>query len=359
MRPQKRYIAMGRAIRTQKRTGLLIADPYHTWEKEVARLNEAGRTLHQVAMKRLNGREYDKAARGTTAFDPIALSLLIPRGMSSIQLSIPGDAEPEDELLLKTVLEILRRRGTHNISTEELVRTLVEGGDPWVGRWGRAVTGGNISGPARQLADRLRLYRINPRTIRVGSLRPRKGYRVDDLKSGLSRFQRAQDGPEAAPLIFLRPRTVRPNPELVKRVLARVGVLGTFVGRLKSDREFLKQVLQHPDPHSRSLQENLKLLRSGRGFPIRFSDLPADLLTDASSEAMATRLEASLFENAGWQLRWCRHKDHLYVGSGRGRLPIDCPAHRYGGRKARGFAPIYGCSSDSAKAAVLRGARSR
>ncbi len=297
-------------------------------------MNEASLALARFATKRLNGTEYDTAARGTAALDPIALALLRPRGTSSVELSGGGNVKPEDELLFKRSLEILQERGVHKIGTEELVRALVERGDPWVGRWGTAVASGNIAGPARQLAARLRLYGTNPRTIRIGST-VRKGYRIEDLASGLSRYQRSQDDPEARTPTGLRGHVKRSNPAMVNRVLRRVGVLGSFVERLNNDREFLKCMLQQLDPHFRTLQESLRRLRNGGSFSIRFNALPQDLLTDASRGAMGIRNEVGLFERAGWRLRWCSHKGHFYVGTVRGRVPIDCPAHRYGGRKAR------------------------
>ena len=69
--------------------------------------------------------------------------------------------------LLAAIREIFEAREVNRISTRNALDALIQRkGEPWAVLWGRDIAGGNLRGPAAQLAQLLKPFGIIPQTIR-------------------------------------------------------------------------------------------------------------------------------------------------------------------------------------------------
>lgn len=92
----------------------------------------------------------------------------------------------EDALLLQHIREAMDGRDT--IPTETLLTILVDRDDgPWAVKWAHVVKGGDLRGPAAQLAGRLKPYGVHPKRIRVPSGTVR-GYVASSFADAWSRY---------------------------------------------------------------------------------------------------------------------------------------------------------------------------
>ncbi len=92
----------------------------------------------------------------------------------------------EDALLLQHIREAMDGRDT--IPTETLLTSLVDRDDgPWALKWPQVVNGGNLQGPATQLAKQLRPYGPKSRQIRAGASNVR-GYVASSFADAWSRY---------------------------------------------------------------------------------------------------------------------------------------------------------------------------
>ena len=106
---------------------------------------------------------------------------------AAVALSGQQDDQSANAELLADIREIFERRGIDRISTAELIEALVQDDEaPWA-TWNR---GKPITG--RQIAKRLREFRITPnQTIRIGTITA-KGYRLDALTEAFERYLKGE-----------------------------------------------------------------------------------------------------------------------------------------------------------------------
>jgi Protein of unknown function (DUF3631) len=92
-------------------------------------------------------------------------------------------------MLLWAIREIFDESGETHISTEELVRKLVnrDSGEPWGSLWGRDIDSGNVRGPGAKIARILKPFGIVPGTIR-NRQQVSTGYKRESFEDAFSRY---------------------------------------------------------------------------------------------------------------------------------------------------------------------------
>src|SRR5262249_52619098 len=106
-------------------------------------------------------------------------------------LALAGARPDEGSLglrLLADIREVFAARATDPLSTEDLLRALIEiETAPWPAYWGHRIEQGDIRGPASRLARLLKPYRVEPRKMRAGSDAIR-GYQLADFTDLFDRY---------------------------------------------------------------------------------------------------------------------------------------------------------------------------